>query len=66
MHSDLKPANLLMVEGQLKIIDFGITRSCGGDTTAIHRESCMGTVRYMSPESIRHGACDMSFEQNGW
>lgn len=53
VHSDVKPANLLMVEGGLKLIDFGITRRCQSDTTAIQRETATGTVRYMSPESIK-------------
>lgn len=56
VHADLKPANFVMVEGQLKIIDFGITKACNSDTTAIQRETPTGTVQYMSPESVRQGA----------
>ncbi|OLL27124.1 Serine/threonine-protein kinase mph1 [Neolecta irregularis DAH-3] len=53
VHSDLKPANFLMVQGSLKLIDFGIAKAIANDTTNIHRETQVGTVNYMSPEAIR-------------
>jgi len=37
-----QPANYLLVEGQLKLIDFGIAKAIGGDTTSIARESQVG------------------------
>ncbi|KAF9649924.1 kinase-like protein [Thelephora ganbajun] len=52
VHSDLKPANFVVVRGQLKLIDFGIANAIANDTTNIHRESHVGTVNYMSPEAI--------------
>ncbi|KAL0032168.1 hypothetical protein WJX77_008646 [Trebouxia sp. C0004] len=55
VHSDLKPANFLMVEGQLKLIDFGIAKAISSDTTSIARESQVGTLNYMSPEAILGG-----------
>ncbi|KAK9828905.1 hypothetical protein WJX72_002702 [[Myrmecia] bisecta] len=55
VHSDLKPANFLMVEGQLKLIDFGIAKAIQSDTTSIARESQVGTLNYMSPEAILGG-----------
>jgi len=60
VHSDLKPANFLVVEGHLKLIDFGIAKAMHGqDTTSIFRENQVGTLNYMSPEAIKgnqHGA----------
>ncbi|CAG8582409.1 15937_t:CDS:10 [Dentiscutata erythropus] len=38
VHSDLKPANFIVTEGSLKLIDFGIARTIQNDTTNIHRE----------------------------
>ncbi|GFH23826.1 protein kinase domain-containing protein, partial [Haematococcus lacustris] len=56
VHSDLKPANFMLVQGQLKLIDFGIAKSIQGDTTSINRESQVGTLNYMSPEAIQGGS----------
>jgi len=53
IHGDLKPANFLFVKGILKLIDFGIAKAIqNDDTTNIHRESQVGTLNYMAPESI--------------
>ncbi|KAM0715158.1 hypothetical protein Q7P37_009623 [Cladosporium fusiforme] len=53
VHSDLKPANFLLVQGRLKLIDFGIANAIDTDNTCnVHRESHVGTPNYMSPESI--------------
>lgn len=53
VHADLKPANFVLVSGQVKLIDFGIAKACSRDTTAIFRENVTGTVRYMSPEALK-------------
>ncbi|GAB7364955.1 hypothetical protein MBLNU230_g5740t1 [Neophaeotheca triangularis] len=53
VHSDLKPANFLLVSGKLKLIDFGIANAIDTDNTVnVHRDSHVGTPNYMSPESI--------------
>jgi len=54
VHSDLKPANFLLVQGRLKLIDFGIANAIDTDNTVnVHRETNVGTPNYMSPESLQ-------------
>lgn len=53
VHSDLKPANFVLAQGRLKLIDFGIANAIQTDETVnVHRESQIGTPNYMSPESL--------------
>lgn len=53
VHSDLKPANFVLVQGRLKLIDFGIANAIQTDETVnVHRETQIGTPNYMSPESL--------------
>ena len=54
VHSDLKPANFLLVCGRLKLIDFGIANAIDVENTVnVHRETNVGTPNYMSPESLQ-------------
>lgn len=54
IHGDLKPANFLFVRGSLKLIDFGIAKAIQTeDTINIYRDNQVGTLNYMSPESIQ-------------
>ncbi|XP_061479184.1 dual specificity protein kinase TTK isoform X2 [Rhineura floridana] len=53
VHSDLKPANFLLVDGMLKLIDFGIANQMQPDVTSILKDSQVGTVNYMAPEVIK-------------
>ncbi|KAJ3552144.1 hypothetical protein NPX13_g11182 [Xylaria arbuscula] len=53
VHSDLKPANFVLVKGRLKLIDFGIANAIQTEETVnVHREAQVGTPNYMSPESL--------------
>lgn len=38
VHTDLKPANFVLVQGRLKIIDFGIAKAVANDTVNIQRD----------------------------
>ena len=53
IHSDLKPANFLIVGGTLKLIDFGIASSVQSDKTSVVKDTQLGTFNFMSPEAIQ-------------
>ncbi|SGY16192.1 BQ5605_C012g06799 [Microbotryum silenes-dioicae] len=52
VHTDLKPANFVLVKGRLKLIDFGISKTIANDTTNIGRDQQIGTANYMPPEAL--------------
>lgn len=52
VHSDLKPANFLLAQGRLKLIDFGISNTIQDHTVNVHRDQHIGTPNYMSPEAL--------------
>ncbi|XP_078068583.1 dual specificity protein kinase Ttk [Mustelus asterias] len=53
IHSDLKPANFLVVDGMLKLIDFGIANEIQPDVTSISKDALVGTLNFMAPETIK-------------
>ncbi|KAM6910388.1 dual specificity protein kinase Ttk-like [Xenentodon cancila] len=53
VHSDLKPANFVIVNASLKLIDFGIANRIQPDVTSIMKDSQVGTLSYMPPEAIK-------------
>ena len=57
VHRDLKPANIhVKVDGQVKIMDFGLVRV--GDSEMTRTGMVMGSPSYMSPEQIRGEKAD--------
>ncbi|XP_074613016.1 dual specificity protein kinase TTK-like isoform X1 [Acropora palmata] len=53
IHRDLKPANFLLVDGRLKLIDFGIAHTLQTDKTSIELDTQVGTLNFMSPEAFQ-------------
>ena len=49
MHSDLKPANFVLVNDEVKLIDFNISNVTGDRTSVTVQNEC-GTIEYMSPD----------------
>ncbi len=54
VHRDLKPDNILMMDGdRVKVVDFGIAKSVGGGESIVPMTQVglvVGTPKYMSPE----------------
>ncbi len=58
VHRDMKPENVLIGDdGRVKVADFGLVRAVDNNTTA-STGSVLGTVSYLAPEQIEHGAAD--------
>ena len=52
IHSDVKPANFILVNGVVKIIDFGFARKLKDDEKYQLRNYIAGTKDYLSPETL--------------
>jgi hypothetical protein len=53
IHRDIKPANVILLrDGTAKIVDFGIARVVGVETSTLQAGQLLGSLSYLSPEQI--------------
>ncbi len=53
IHRDIKPANvILQADGTAKLVDFGVARIAGSDTSLVQTGQIVGSLSYMSPEQV--------------
>lgn len=57
VHRDVKPSNIMVVDGRAVVVDFGLAHRVGEQTT-----TC-GTLRYMAPEQLLEQAVDARSDQ---
>ncbi|MDP6353963.1 MAG: protein kinase [Planctomycetota bacterium] len=53
IHRDIKPGNLMLCGGQVRIADFGLARSVAGEVGVTRVGQLLGTPLYMSPEQAQ-------------
>src|ERR1022692_4274793 len=72
VHRDLKPANVMLAQGHVKVMDFGLAKQFGETVQAVQdgvtmtsagpaltgAGAAIGTPDYMSPEQVRGEALD--------
>jgi hypothetical protein len=57
-HRDLKPDNVFLVDGAIKLIDFGLAKLISDEAPMTATGAVFGTPHYMSPEQCRGRASD--------
>ena len=54
IHRDIKPQNIMIMQnGSVKIMDFGIARAVSSETVKIGGKDTLGSAHYLSPEQAR-------------
>lgn len=60
IHRDIKPANVILLrDGTAKIVDFGIARVVGVETSTLQAGELLGSLSYLSPEQINSVPIDV-------
>lgn len=65
VHRDLKPTNILLVDGEPVLIDFGIAH-VAGDSRLTATGLVMGTPGYLAPELVDGGEVTPATDWWGW
>jgi predicted Ser/Thr protein kinase/tetratricopeptide (TPR) repeat protein len=56
IHRDIKPSNIMISNGHVKLVDFGVARLVDADMTKTGEQ--VGTPAYMAPEQMRGAPTD--------
>ena len=52
VHRDIKPANVIISDGKIKVLDFGIAKELSSESGLTKTGVQVGTPMYMSPEQV--------------